>query len=177
MQVPQTAVMDVRQIGRRIAYCRERLRLKQQELAKRAGLSEAYVNRLENGLVGNPKIYHLALVARALAIPLDPLLFGDSPQTEEEIQTYLGRQPRLASAISSLARGLEWADPADREFVLNHLESLAGRFGYQPSGEQGDDQAASNTAQEARRPRAVAVHTLAGQAAVRCSVGRHPPIA
>jgi transcriptional regulator with XRE-family HTH domain len=38
-------------------------RLKQQEVGARAGLSEAYVNRLENGLVANPKINDLAGIA------------------------------------------------------------------------------------------------------------------
>jgi transcriptional regulator with XRE-family HTH domain len=131
MELSSVEVMDVSGIGGRIASRRERLRLKQLELARLAGMSEAYINRLENGVVRNPKVKDLAVVARALGLPFATLLYGDAPESDEEIQVSLARQPRLATALASLARGLDSATPEDREFVLGHLEMLATRFGYQ----------------------------------------------
>jgi transcriptional regulator with XRE-family HTH domain len=128
------ALFDVARIGRRVTARREALGLRQIELAHRAGLSEAYVNRLENGIVRNPKINDLAGLARALSVPLGALLL-DAPRPNEaepagpETLDLLARQPRLALALASLARGLHWAEPEDQEFVLGHIEALARRFG------------------------------------------------
>lgn len=92
-------------------------------------MSEACINRLENGVVRNPKIQDLALVAGALEVTLETLLYGDLPEPEPDLVALMGRQPRLAAGIASLLRGLQWAQPDDRDFVLTHLESLARRFG------------------------------------------------
>jgi transcriptional regulator with XRE-family HTH domain len=119
-------------IGLRVGRWREQLGVKQLELAERAGMSEAYINRLENGVVRNPKIQHLAAVARALSVPLDALLYDeydDSSRTVDEALPTLAREPRLAAALMSLLRGLRSANWADREFVIGHFESLASRFG------------------------------------------------
>jgi transcriptional regulator with XRE-family HTH domain len=124
--------MDVVRLGRRIAARREQLGLKQLELARRAGMSEASINRLENGVVRNPKINDLTLVARALSVSMEALLGGEPAETDEEVVSILARQPRLVIALASLVRGLQWAEPEDREFVLGHLESLVGRFGDKP---------------------------------------------
>jgi len=127
------APLDVARIGQRIADRREGLRLRQLELAQRAGLSEAYVNRLENGIVRNPKINDLASLARALGFPLDALLDeprpADVPLAAPDLLELVARQPGLALAFASIARGLGRADPEDRAFVLGHLEVLARRFG------------------------------------------------
>ena len=129
-------VPEAREIGRRVTRYRERLGFRQAELAKRAGRSEAYVNRLENGLVRSPKIGDLSAVARALGVSLDALIYGEAPRTDEDILGALARQPRFAVAMASLVKGLQMADAEDREFVIGHLESLAGRFGDQGHGRQ-----------------------------------------
>ena len=64
-------MLEAREIGRRVTRYRERLGFRQAELTKRAGRSEAYVNRLENGLVRSPKIGDLGVIARALGVTLD----------------------------------------------------------------------------------------------------------
>ena len=121
--------LDPASIGRRVTRYRERLGFRQAELAKRASRSEAYVNRLEHGLVRSPKIGDLAALARALGVSLDALIYGESPRTDADILEALARQPRLSWAMASIVKGLQWAPPEDREFVLGHLESLARRFG------------------------------------------------
>jgi transcriptional regulator with XRE-family HTH domain len=130
---------DVGGLGTRIATRRRQLGLRQLEVATLAGLSEAYVNRLENGVVRNPKIQHVAAIAEALGLPLVALLYGEAPRTDDELLADLGRQPRLLLALTSLVRGLEQADPADREFVIGHLESLARRFGRNGEPESDSD--------------------------------------
>jgi transcriptional regulator with XRE-family HTH domain len=138
--VPEEGRIDAGRIAGRVVRRRERLGLKQLELAARAGLSEAYVNRLENGGVRNPKVNDLARVARALGLPLEALLAGAgagggaAPRAAADVAALLARQPRVAVALASLARGLQAAEPEDREFVLGHLESLARRFGDRPDG-------------------------------------------
>jgi len=122
-------MLEAREIGRRVTRYRERLGFRQAELAKRAGRSEAYVNRLENGLVRSPKIGDLSAIARALGVSLDALIYGEAPRTDEDILAALARQPRFAVAMASLVKGLQMADAEDREFVIGHLESLARRFG------------------------------------------------
>jgi len=148
MELSSVEVMDVAGIGGRIAARREQLRLRQAELARRAGMSEAYINRLENGVVRNPKVKDLAVVAQALGVPFATLLYGDPPETNEDVQASLARQPRLATALASLARGLDAAAPEDREFVLGHLEMLAARFGYradQPGSNRYEEEPGSST--------------------------------
>ena len=127
---------EAREIGRRVTRYRERLGFRQAELAKRAGRSEAYVNRLENGLVRSPKIGDLSAIARALSVSLDALIYGESPRTDEDILAALARQPRFAVAMASLVKGLQMADADDRDFVIGHLESLARRFGDRATGHQ-----------------------------------------
>ena len=121
--------IEAREIGRRVTRYRERLGFRQAELAKRAGRSEAYVNRLENGLVRSPKIGDLSAIARALNVSLDALIYGEAPRTDADILAALARQPRFAEAMASLVKGLQMADAEDRDFVIGHLESLARRFG------------------------------------------------
>lgn len=132
-------LVEARHIGRRVTRYRERLGYRQAELAKRAGRSEAYVNRLENGLVRSPKIGDLSTIARALGVSLDALIYGEAPRTDEDILAALARQPRFADAMASLIKGLQMADVEDRDFVIGHLESLARRFGARALAPQAGD--------------------------------------
>lgn len=53
-------LLDVDAMGRRASARREELRLEQEEVATRSGMSRAYISRLENGGVRNPKVADLA---------------------------------------------------------------------------------------------------------------------
>jgi transcriptional regulator with XRE-family HTH domain len=122
-------VTDRGTIGQRIARRREQLGLKQAELARKVRMSEAYINRLENGLVRSPKLYDLTAVAEVLDLPLEAVVYAEGKRAPESELGILSKQPRLASALLNLARGLEWADSRDREFAISNIESLAKRFG------------------------------------------------
>lgn len=66
--------LDVSAIAQQLADRRAEKRLEQTEVAERAGLSRAYISRLEKGLVPNPKLLDLAQVAAVLDVPLGALL-------------------------------------------------------------------------------------------------------
>jgi transcriptional regulator with XRE-family HTH domain len=72
--------MDIAALGDRIATRREELRLDQDDVAELAGLSRAYISRLERGIVPNPKVCDLAAVARALEMTLGAMLTPDQSE-------------------------------------------------------------------------------------------------
>jgi transcriptional regulator with XRE-family HTH domain len=53
---------------------RERAKLTQAELAKRAGITEAYVSMIEGGVRKNPSLPTLKKLAKALSVPVTELL-------------------------------------------------------------------------------------------------------
>ncbi|MCC6176258.1 MAG: helix-turn-helix domain-containing protein [Chloroflexi bacterium] len=132
--------IDVRAIGRRLLRRREQQGLKQQDVARRAERSEAYVNRLENGLVANPRVNDLVAVARALAVPLDALLHGCEPSpTEQEALAILARHPGLSRILANIILGLQLASLEDREYLVGHLELMDRRYGAIPPAEPARD--------------------------------------
>jgi transcriptional regulator with XRE-family HTH domain len=129
MAVDRTDWIDVVALGRRITRRRERLGIRQAELARRAGLSEAYVNRLENGIVRNPKVNDLAQISESLLVPLASLLQEIPLPIQSEIPSLIARNPRLSVIFATLAQGLELASHEDRQYIFEHLELVARRFG------------------------------------------------
>lgn len=114
-------------MGARAKSLRLGMRLTQEELAEKAGLSEAYINRIEGGLVRNPKIHDLQAVAEALGIGLDSLLLVSEPFSEDDTKELeqLLRDPGVRIEFASLYRDMRvrnWSD-ADKEFVLKTLRA------------------------------------------------------
>jgi len=116
--------LDIAEVGRRLAARRDALRLDQDAVAERAGLSRAYISRLERGIVPNPKVGDLLQVAKALNMPLAALLGRDASPHElrvtecAQILSQLDDQPpELAETI------LRWL----RESVDLALMSRLGR--------------------------------------------------
>jgi putative transcriptional regulator len=60
-----------------LKYFRRRAKLTQCQLAKKTGLSQAYINELENGRKSNPSFFVLAKLANALEIPAADLFTDD----------------------------------------------------------------------------------------------------
>ena len=114
MKAPRIVGTD--EIGRRIATARDALRLNQQGLADRAGLSRAYISRLERGLIPHPTITDLQKVAEAVEVSLVEL-------TMENPQVTLTRYPL---DWEELKRRVESLPPDQAERVLRgYLESAA----------------------------------------------------
>ena len=58
----------------KIRTLRIKRKLSQSELAKLTGLSQAYINELENGKKNNPTYEVLQKLAKALGVPVSALL-------------------------------------------------------------------------------------------------------
>lgn len=61
-------------LGEKMKMLREMHDLTQVELAKQAGVTQAYVARIESNKVKNPKVSGLAGLSRALGVPVEVLL-------------------------------------------------------------------------------------------------------
>ncbi len=82
--------------------------MNQQELADKAGLSRAYVSRLERGLIPNPTITELGKLAEALGITLATLT--TAPASFEDTH--------LSHEWSEIQRQVESLPPSLREQIL-----------------------------------------------------------
>ena len=67
-------LMDFFQLGRRLAASRELADLTQQELAERAGVTQATIARIERGRIPGFRVETLVMVAEALGVSVDYLL-------------------------------------------------------------------------------------------------------
>lgn len=109
-------VVSTAEMGRRILAAREEQHLRQQELAERAGLSRAYISRLERGLIPHPTITDLAKVAEAVEVSLIDLVM-ERPQVT---------LTRYSLDWEELQRRVEDLPPEIKAQVLRgYLESVA----------------------------------------------------
>lgn len=115
--MPDMPRLDPRTLGARIVRRRTELHIEQADIADRAKLSRSYISRLENGLIGNPKVFDLEAVAAALEMSLPELV---QPDPEAVIET------RFAHEWDELQRQTENLPPEIREQVLRGFrESVA----------------------------------------------------
>lgn len=101
--------LDIRAIAQRVSDRRKALRLEQTEVAERAGLSRAYVSRLEAGTVPNPKVFDLQRVAKVLDMPLVDLIRQPAGTRTE----------RYSAECAELMAQLEGVPPEQAEAVLD----------------------------------------------------------
>ncbi len=109
--------IDVRALGKRLLLRRVDLGLDQDDVAERAGLSRAYVSRVERGAVANPKLGDLRRVATALELSLDDLLNEPPPGSRQQSQ---GDDPELAT----LMRDLKQAKPEELQWLRDALRLI-----------------------------------------------------
>ena len=65
-------------IGSRVKKFRKEKRMSISMLAEKAGVAKSYISSLERDLQTNPSIQFLEKISRALDIPVDTLIYGDS---------------------------------------------------------------------------------------------------
>jgi transcriptional regulator with XRE-family HTH domain len=63
--------------GRRLKELRERMGYTQQELAHEVGMTLGTISKLETGKNNNPELQSLAVIAKALDIPVTELILND----------------------------------------------------------------------------------------------------
>lgn len=128
-------ILDVAALGHRALVRRRQLRLEQEDVATAAGLSAAYISRLERGRIPNPKMQDLAAVARALDTTLDSLLRGStsvlSNDEEEELRRLMA-MPELAPDFVNLMKKANDATPQERSWLLQALRLLLSAKGIIP---------------------------------------------
>ncbi len=66
--------MSDRRLGKMLKACREKKRMTQVQLAKRAKVTQAYVAMLEAGVKKNPSLATLKRIAKALGVKMGDLL-------------------------------------------------------------------------------------------------------
>jgi transcriptional regulator with XRE-family HTH domain len=82
--------MDSKLIGHRTMLCRKDLNMSQIELAERVGMSEGWLNRLENGSAVNPQLESIERLAAGLGVnPAYLLGYSDDPLPKVELPAHL----------------------------------------------------------------------------------------
>jgi len=67
-------IVTPRRLGTAIRNLRQALRLTQEQLAKKVGVTQGYIGHLERGLKKNPSLPTLKKLARALGVPVSEML-------------------------------------------------------------------------------------------------------
>lgn len=121
---------DLTELGERVFQQRRRLRMEQADVADRAGLSTAYVSRLERARIPNPKITDLRRIATALDLGLDQLVADGPPppsDVDDALRT-LSHYPELADDVMLMVRALAQASPEERDVTMTAIRALIRRL-------------------------------------------------
>ena len=91
-------------VGRRLAWCRRKLRLRQNELAKRCNVAASAISRFENG-AARPSLETLCRLAHALDVSLD-FLAGrtDAPLAHRRVGMEFARRSGLSGREAALGQ-------------------------------------------------------------------------
>lgn len=109
--------LDTRSIGRAVQRSRLALRMDQAVLAERAGLSRAYISRLEHGYMENPSIIHIEQVARGLGMTLIGLLSVVQPATGPTELHFEGDLDQIRAQLAE-------APPAEAEALIRGFQQV-----------------------------------------------------
>jgi len=106
--------------GDRVASARERVKLRQTELAERTGVTPGAINKIESGESKGAKPSTLAALARALGVSMEWLATGKEGYVLDPASGYaLEQMNRLLAVWESLPLHL-------RVPLLELMESIAG---------------------------------------------------
>lgn len=119
-----TCVKDeLKSLGQRVAWARERLELSQEELARKAGVSQSTIGNIEAGIRARPR--QLLELAKALNVTQEWLLTGtdtDALTVMQEPAPYLANAP-LGDVERLLVQMFRQVSPAAQENVMHLLIS------------------------------------------------------
>lgn len=94
-------VMNGTEIARRVRRAREDAGMSQEQLAIRAGVTRAWVSKLERGLIEDPGSDRMRRAAAALGADLNYLVTGEQPKEGVSIMVPADRLP-LRKRIATL---------------------------------------------------------------------------
>ena len=69
-------------LGKKVKYYRNKRNLSQKELASFAGMKQSTISRIERGIIGSFNIKKLSILADALNVTLDDLLYESITQKQ-----------------------------------------------------------------------------------------------
>ena len=96
--------IDLKRLGENIRYERQGRAWSLSDLAKRSGVSKAYISDLENGAGGRPNIQYVYRIAVALATTIDGLVNQSlRPTSKRKPQVERSDEP-LPPGLAELAR-------------------------------------------------------------------------
>lgn len=109
-------------VGARVRRFRERAGLTQEKLAEAATLQPETISRIENGAL-SPSISTLALMARALQVPIGDILDGErdvpmaglSPEERRVLDAWRDLDGRRRALMMELLRELSGGSPSRAE--------------------------------------------------------------
>lgn len=110
-------------IGKRMLEARKRLKLRQAEVAKLAGVTRSAVSQLENELTHNPRPEHLLKFARALGMTTDELITGVAPRAP----TPAAAKPPQAAEPAAAYKVLTEHEQGLLDYIRRTGRSEAGR--------------------------------------------------
>lgn len=116
-------------IGLRVRALREAHGWNQSDLARRAGVSHSYINRLESGRYRRPSQEQLGKIVAALGVPLSTFLAEVAAPSEDESREleFLRRNPDVRMLFASFAHEYETMHSDDQKFLRGFLELVAKR--------------------------------------------------
>lgn len=142
LQIMDTPKIDLRKLGYRVRELRLGRGWTLSDLAKRSGVSKAYISDLENGVAGKPNIQYIFSVARALGVTLDEMLHNvtgsDAAQSKKasvelppglaELQEELKLSDDDVQRLATVSfRGHRPRDKEGWRFLLETLQMLSQR--------------------------------------------------
>ena len=123
-------ITNVITIAERLKQAREKIGLNQEELAKRAGVSQGTIANIENGIRKQPR--QLLAIARALNVSPDWLESGKTQsglgkhRVDEDSADYLvAHESKIKKALTVLETALTQLDLQGRERIAPLFESFA----------------------------------------------------
>lgn len=91
-------------LGERVSRCRTALALSQSDLARRSGLPQSQVSRLERGHISTPSLAALLRIAEALEVPADLFVRVDGAPLSEHLAGWSSPSLAREAGASELAR-------------------------------------------------------------------------
>lgn len=105
--------------GERLADIRKRCGLTQEELGKRVGMSQRLLTYYETR-AKNPPVGHVAVLARALDVSVDELIYGGSRRPSDDAVKLPSLNSRVWKAFEEFVK----LSPEDQRAIAKQIRAL-----------------------------------------------------
>jgi transcriptional regulator with XRE-family HTH domain len=122
--------MDRQRLGRSARTPRHRLGWRQEDLARRAGVSQTAVSRVERGLIGGVSVDALESLVLALGGELDVRLRWRGEELDRLLD---GTHAAIGEAVVSILTGLGWECRVEATFDIRGERGVVDVLGWHPA--------------------------------------------